>query len=476
MGLANWLTTLRILLIPVFVSLLVYRKPGPALVVFAAAALTDLLDGWIARRQRSQSRLGAFLDPMADKLLLTASFVTLTYLKVLPFWIAAVVISRDVILVVGTLLVYMLGARDQRPTAPGRDRLRLPRGRGDARAHGRARGRRADAPARAPRRRSRRRARAAPGGRDRDLREQVRVLLHPPAPEGDAAEPLRQGRRLPAVVSPRQLHHAHRSRRGGVRAHHRAAALAALRLRARDRPDAASRAARAPARLRRDPPAARAPREGGDPHARPDRALSGLERRPVPRAHRLRPRPPPAAGCDDRDRPRRAHASPRAAARAPEPHPGRGARADRGRGGLAARLARRARQPFRLPRRRDLPARRPGAAARPRLRGVSGGRGRNRAGPPVRGRLRPGDRAAVAARGAGTRHARHGEDVRPAPRRAAQRGRARRRRRPDRARAERLLRQRNRRRGPPHRPGHPAASRDAARPRARGARSRRRSP
>src|SRR6266566_3890987 len=121
MGLANWLTILRILLIPVFVSLLVYRKPGPALVVFAAAALTDLLDGWIARRQRSQSRLGAFLDPMADKLLLTASFVTLTYLKVLPFWIAAVVISRDVILVVGALLIYMLGGRIRpRPTWAGK--------------------------------------------------------------------------------------------------------------------------------------------------------------------------------------------------------------------------------------------------------------------------------------------------------------------------------------------------------------------
>src|SRR5882724_1970194 len=121
MGLANWLTILRILLIPVFVSLLVYRKPGPALVVFAAAALTDLLDGWIARRQRSQSRLGAFLDPMADKLLLTASFVTLTYLKVLPFWIAAVVISRDVILVLGALLIYMLGSRIRpRPTWAGK--------------------------------------------------------------------------------------------------------------------------------------------------------------------------------------------------------------------------------------------------------------------------------------------------------------------------------------------------------------------
>lgn len=121
MGLANWLTVLRILLIPVFVSLLVYRKPGAALVVFAAAALTDLLDGYIARRRGSQSRLGAFLDPMADKLLLTASFVTLTYLKVLPFWIAAVVISRDVILVVGALLIYMLGGRiHPQPTWAGK--------------------------------------------------------------------------------------------------------------------------------------------------------------------------------------------------------------------------------------------------------------------------------------------------------------------------------------------------------------------
>jgi cardiolipin synthase len=119
MGLANWLTILRILLIPVFVSLLVYRRPGAALGVFAAAALTDMLDGWIARRQQSQS--GAFLDPIADKLLLTASFVTLTYLKVLPFWIAAVVLSRDVILVIGTLLVYMLGARvHPRPTWAGK--------------------------------------------------------------------------------------------------------------------------------------------------------------------------------------------------------------------------------------------------------------------------------------------------------------------------------------------------------------------
>jgi cardiolipin synthase len=121
MGLANGLTVLRILLIPVFVSLLVYRRPGPALVVFALAAFTDLLDGYVARRRRSESRLGAFLDPVADKLLLTASFVTLTYLKALPFWITAVVITRDVILVVGALLILMVGGRIYpRPTWVGK--------------------------------------------------------------------------------------------------------------------------------------------------------------------------------------------------------------------------------------------------------------------------------------------------------------------------------------------------------------------
>jgi cardiolipin synthase len=121
MGLANWLTVLRILLIPVFVTLLVYAKPGQALVVFVCAAATDLLDGYVARRRGLQSRLGAFLDPMADKLLLVSSFVTLTWLNALPFWIAAVVISRDVILMVGALAIHMAGGRiHPRPTRAGK--------------------------------------------------------------------------------------------------------------------------------------------------------------------------------------------------------------------------------------------------------------------------------------------------------------------------------------------------------------------
>lgn len=121
MGLANWLTVLRIVLIPVFVTLLVYGQRGAALMVFLAAAVTDLLDGYVARHRGSQSRLGAFLDPLADKLLLVSSFVTLTWLRALPFWIAAVVISRDLILMLGALAIHMAGGRiTPRPSRSGK--------------------------------------------------------------------------------------------------------------------------------------------------------------------------------------------------------------------------------------------------------------------------------------------------------------------------------------------------------------------
>jgi cardiolipin synthase len=109
MGLANWLTTLRILLIPVFVTLLVYRRATAALVIFCLASLTDMLDGYIARTRGRQTRLGAFLDPVADKLLLTSAFITLTYLRMVPFWITAVVVSRDLLLVLGVLLIHVAG-------------------------------------------------------------------------------------------------------------------------------------------------------------------------------------------------------------------------------------------------------------------------------------------------------------------------------------------------------------------------------
>jgi cardiolipin synthase len=113
MGLANWLTIVRILLIPVFVSLIVYDRIALALATFVLAGLTDMLDGYIARTRGTKTRLGAFLDPLADKLLLTASFVTLTYRYpwLLPFWLTAIVLSRDVILVLVAGLVMLTGGQ-----------------------------------------------------------------------------------------------------------------------------------------------------------------------------------------------------------------------------------------------------------------------------------------------------------------------------------------------------------------------------
>ena len=113
MGLANWLTIVRILLIPVFVTLLVYNRVALAFGTFVLAGITDMLDGYIARTRGTRTRLGAFLDPLADKLLLTASFVTLTYKlpRVLPFWLTAIVISRDLVLILGVLLVMLTGGQ-----------------------------------------------------------------------------------------------------------------------------------------------------------------------------------------------------------------------------------------------------------------------------------------------------------------------------------------------------------------------------
>ena len=123
MGLANWLTIVRILLVPVLVTLLVYNHPGWALLAFVVAGVTDTMDGYIARTRGTKTRLGAFLDPLADKLLLVAAFVTLTYKfpRVLPFWLTALVLSRDLLLIVVAVLVMLTGGHLQpAPTLLGK--------------------------------------------------------------------------------------------------------------------------------------------------------------------------------------------------------------------------------------------------------------------------------------------------------------------------------------------------------------------
>jgi CDP-diacylglycerol--glycerol-3-phosphate 3-phosphatidyltransferase len=97
----NQLTVLRILLVPVFVALLLQADPYLKLlgvIVFALASLTDLYDGYHARKYGVTTRLGAFLDPLADKFLITAAFVLYAWMGYLAFWMVVLVIIRDVLI------------------------------------------------------------------------------------------------------------------------------------------------------------------------------------------------------------------------------------------------------------------------------------------------------------------------------------------------------------------------------------------
>ena len=113
---ANQLTLLRMLLIPVFALLLVYGRVGGALAVFIGAAVTDLLDGYVARRS-GPTTLGAWLDPVADKLLLLTMFVVLTLplphlSHRIPLWLTVLVCFRDVGIVLTVSIVNLaLGPR-----------------------------------------------------------------------------------------------------------------------------------------------------------------------------------------------------------------------------------------------------------------------------------------------------------------------------------------------------------------------------
>jgi cardiolipin synthase len=123
---ANLLTVLRLILIPVFVTALYYQHFRGALAVFLVAAVTDGLDGLVARSFNQKTQLGAILDPMADKLLLVTAFVILslprfTLTNPIPFWLTAVAISRDVIIVLGAAVINMTtGFRRFRPSILGK--------------------------------------------------------------------------------------------------------------------------------------------------------------------------------------------------------------------------------------------------------------------------------------------------------------------------------------------------------------------
>jgi len=123
---ANQLTILRIVFVPVFIILLVYHEIGWALSTFVAAGITDVLDGIIARRFGQKTSIGAVLDPIADKLLMTSSILILSlpqmeFHMMIPRWLMIVVIFRDVfILLVSLVVVLMVGWRVFTPSPYGK--------------------------------------------------------------------------------------------------------------------------------------------------------------------------------------------------------------------------------------------------------------------------------------------------------------------------------------------------------------------
>jgi cardiolipin synthase (CMP-forming) len=106
-SLPNMITFMRIILIPVFVTALVYRRYEYALGLFVTASLTDMLDGLLARLTDQKTKLGAFLDPLADKVLLLTSFILFSVYGWIPTWLTITVISRDLIVTLGWLLLYL---------------------------------------------------------------------------------------------------------------------------------------------------------------------------------------------------------------------------------------------------------------------------------------------------------------------------------------------------------------------------------
>jgi len=123
---ANQLTILRIIFVPVFIILLVYNELGWAFGTFVLAGITDVLDGVIARRFGQKTSIGAVLDPLADKLLMTSSIVILSlpqmeFLNTVPRWLMIIIIFRDMfILLVSLIVVLMVGWRVFTPTIYGK--------------------------------------------------------------------------------------------------------------------------------------------------------------------------------------------------------------------------------------------------------------------------------------------------------------------------------------------------------------------
>ena len=117
----NQITLLRLGFLPIFLTLIAYQRYRWALLVLVVAGLSDAIDGLLARRLNQRSSLGAYLDPIADKLLLSSSFIILAYKTRIAWWTTIIVISRDILmLTVATVIILISGYRPFPPSVLGK--------------------------------------------------------------------------------------------------------------------------------------------------------------------------------------------------------------------------------------------------------------------------------------------------------------------------------------------------------------------
>jgi len=108
LNLPNTLTIARIVIIPIFITSIIYKRYDYALYLFIFAALTDVFDGLFARLTNQKTALGTFLDPLADKFLLVTTYIIMSVYGLIPKWLTITVISRDIIIIIGWLLLYLV--------------------------------------------------------------------------------------------------------------------------------------------------------------------------------------------------------------------------------------------------------------------------------------------------------------------------------------------------------------------------------
>ncbi len=104
----NTLTITRIVIIPIFLTSIIYKRYDYALYLFIIAALTDTFDGLFARLKNQKTALGRFLDPLADKFLLVTAFIVFSIYGWIPKWLTITVISRDIIIVTGWFILHLI--------------------------------------------------------------------------------------------------------------------------------------------------------------------------------------------------------------------------------------------------------------------------------------------------------------------------------------------------------------------------------